>query len=69
MIVGDVIADRSNERLDNLSEQSKLENNEGQRARTLLGIARGIGGTWGRSFSIKDVANKVDLAGRIGDGR
>ena len=69
LIVGDVIADRSNERLDNLSEQSKLENNEGQRARTLLGIARGIGGTWGRSFSIKDVANKVDLAGRIGDGR
>jgi len=69
LIVGDVISERSQELLDNLSEQSKLENNEGQRARTLLEMTRAIGGTWGRSFSIKDVANKVDLAGRIGDGR
>jgi hypothetical protein len=71
LIVGDVISERSQKLLEQAGELSKLgrDSEQGRRAITLLEMSRTVGGDWGRSFSIKYVANKVDLSARIGDRR
>ncbi|MCO4088993.1 MAG: hypothetical protein HEQ17_08615 [Limnohabitans sp.] len=69
LIIGDVISERSQQLLKQAEEFSKLspDTEKGRRARTLLEMSRTVGGDWGRDFSLKHVANKVDLSARIGD--
>ncbi len=67
LIVGDVIPARSQVAQEELREKSKHDTDEGQSARTLIEMIRGVGGIWGRTFSIIDTAKKVDLSNRIGE--
>ncbi len=69
LIIGDVISERSQQLLKQAEEFFKLspDTEKGRRARTLLEMRRTVGGDWGRDFSLKHVANKVDLSARIGD--
>lgn len=71
LVVGDVISARSQKLLTEAEELSKLgtDSEQGQRARALLEMSKSVGGDWGRDFSIKYVADKVDLSARIGDAR
>lgn len=69
LIAGDVVRERGEQVLKSLQELAKVEPDtaSGLRARELLDMQRYVGGTWGRSFSIKYVAGKVDLAAKVGD--
>ena len=67
LIVGDVISERSQIAQAELREKSKFDTDEGQSARTLIEMIQGVGGSWGRTFSIIDVAKKIDLSARIGE--
>ena len=67
LIVGDVISERSHIAQEEIREKSKHDTDEGQSARTLIEMILNVGGKWGRTFSITDVAKKVDLSARIGE--
>ena len=69
LIAGDVVRERGEQVLKSLQELAKVEPDtaSGLRARELLDMQRHVGGNWGRSFSIKHVAGKVDLAAKVGD--
>lgn len=71
LVVGDVFPERSQKLLTEAEQLSKLgaDSEQGRRARTLLEMSKSVGGDWGRDFSIKYVADKVDLSARIGDVR
>jgi energy-coupling factor transporter ATP-binding protein EcfA2 len=71
LVIGDVISSRSQKLLTEAEELSKLgtDSEQGQRALALLKMSKSVGGDWGRDFSIKYVADKVDLSARIGDAR
>ncbi len=71
LVIGDVFPKRSQKLLTEAEQLSKLgaDSEQGRRARTLLEMSKSVGGDWGRDFSIKYVADKVDLSARIGDAR
>lgn len=69
LIVGDIDRARGDELLKNLRalSESQPSSVEGMRARELVDMAPHVQGGWGREFSTRYVANKVDLASRVGD--
>lgn len=69
LIAGDVVRERGEQVLKELQELAKNEPDtaNGFRARELIDMQRSVNGSWGRSFSTKYVANKVDLAVKLGD--
>lgn len=69
LIVGDVDRERGSavqKELSTLAE-AKPDSPDGLRARELLSMLGHVAGRRLRDFSTKDVANKIDLASRIGD--
>lgn len=69
LIAGDVVRDRGEHVLKDLQELAKAQPDTagGLRARELLDMQRHVSGSWGRGFSTKYVANKVDLLAKVGD--
>lgn len=67
LIVGDVDRERGEQVLKDLSELAKEQpdTNQGIRAKEILYMKSRIQDRW--HFSIKSVANKVDLAVKLGD--
>lgn len=69
LIAGDVVRERCEEVLKVLEELAGAEPDtpDGRRAKALLDMQRHVSGDWGRSFSIEQVAAKVDLAAKMAD--
>ena len=69
LIAGDVVRERGERVLNELQALAKAEPDtaSGWRARELVDMQRHVGGSWGRESSTKSVANKVDLAAKVGN--
>ncbi len=69
LIAGDVVRERGEQVLIDLQELARAEprTDVSIRASELVGMQRHVSGDWGRNFSIKHVAGKVDLAAKLGD--
>ena len=69
LVIGDVVRERGEQVLRDLQALAEANPNtdNGIQAQEILDMQRHVHGDWGRSFSIKYVANKVELAAKVGD--
>lgn len=69
LIAGDVVRERGEQVLKELQDLAKAEPHtaRGLSARELVDMQRHVNGEWGRRFSVRHVARKVDLAAKFGD--